>query len=577
MDITLLPKFIVVSALIVVFSFVLLMDKATGNIGRSFVFWAFALFTAWCLVSVSWANNFAEAIYSAQKSIAQFAVFSLALFYLWKEKRQEKFIVVASLILGLTAAIIFFSQFEYISFSNRLLLEKIKTFSGHKNLFGSFLFLLFPFCILGIIGFRKHLRLLAIVVSLLVFAILILLQVRAVWLGLLAVVFLSPFLLLLHQKWRKIGIALSIGVILLLFAGYFILKSQVLIPSSHSGHTVLNVDSFTERLKIWQNTLCFWKDIPLLGVGAGNWQFNYPSCGVEGIDVIQYYQVSFQRPHNDFLWILSEQGLIGLILYFLIIILLSGKAFIYLKRKNIKEGDFLKVALLLLFFLGFQVVSIFCFPKERMEHLVFSAVLMAVLYYKTNSPPPRNHTPEKWLLWFFILFGSFNLVTGFYRYTGEWHTRKLLHHKAKGEFTEVLKEGEKAINLFYTVDPSSKPIVSYLGEACLVSGDFQQALKYSEEAFKISPYDFEILSNYGMLLEQAGSFHKAEKLLLEAYRINPFYDPAIYNLITLNYNRGNYINANKWLEKVRYQGEETEYYRLMVLQKLSEENLKPLN
>ena len=66
-------------------------------------------------------------------------------------------------------------------------------------------------------------------------------------------------------------------------------------------------DNNQGRLKIWESTLQLSHDNLFLGVGAGDWR----------ITVLPYYNVNFgleyenwQRPHNDFLLVHSEKGII---------------------------------------------------------------------------------------------------------------------------------------------------------------------------------------------------------------------------------------------------------------------------
>lgn len=71
-------------------------------------------------------------------------------------------------------------------------------------------------------------------------------------------------------------------------------------------------DDARGRLTVWKNTLKMLADSPVAGVGAGNWQHVYPDY--DGGEWIRG-QTEPQRPHNDFLWILAETGLVGGVAY----------------------------------------------------------------------------------------------------------------------------------------------------------------------------------------------------------------------------------------------------------------------
>ena len=87
------------------------------------------------------------------------------------------------------------------------------------------------------------------------------------------------------------------------------------------------ISSIEERLKLWTKTLNMISENPLLGVGIGNWKIIIPSYGTTGLRSEQG-EVHFQRPHNDFLWILAETGIISLLFYtgFFVIIAIYAKA-----------------------------------------------------------------------------------------------------------------------------------------------------------------------------------------------------------------------------------------------------------
>ena len=82
------------------------------------------------------------------------------------------------------------------------------------------------------------------------------------------------------------------------------------------------------RSELWQNTSQMIKDHPILGVGLGAYQFVYPrydqSSGI----------LRAEQAHNDYLHIIAETGIIGLILTISFIVILFGKGFALMQTKN---------------------------------------------------------------------------------------------------------------------------------------------------------------------------------------------------------------------------------------------------
>ena len=73
------------------------------------------------------------------------------------------------------------------------------------------------------------------------------------------------------------------------------------------------------------------KDHPILGVGLGAYQFVYPrydqSSGI----------LRAEQAHNDYLHIIAETGIVGLILTISFIVILFGKGFALMQTKNIRR------------------------------------------------------------------------------------------------------------------------------------------------------------------------------------------------------------------------------------------------
>jgi O-antigen ligase len=107
------------------------------------------------------------------------------------------------------------------------------------------------------------------------------------------------------------------------------------------------VESFTWRVVNWMNLLDLWEERPILGWGLSTIQFINPWRTLEGIGY---------AAHNDFLKLIVETGLIGLIFYLLFVF--NSALFIYREYNNCRE-IYLKNLLFILFsfFLAWQILS----------------------------------------------------------------------------------------------------------------------------------------------------------------------------------------------------------------------------
>ena len=73
--------------------------------------------------------------------------------------------------------------------------------------------------------------------------------------------------------------------------------------------------SLNDRTLLFHNTVDMIGDHFPGGVGLTNWVIEFQQYGVGGTTYINQGWLRYMRPHNDFLWVLAESGLLGLALY----------------------------------------------------------------------------------------------------------------------------------------------------------------------------------------------------------------------------------------------------------------------
>jgi O-antigen ligase len=146
---------------------------------------------------------------------------------------------------------------------------------------------------------------------------------RSIWLSFVAVIPSFGFL-----KSRKTGILVSVSFLIL------VLILVVIFPAIRERVTSFVDPSQSEtRLNLWKTSLSVFADNPILGVGEDNFDYHFEHYKVEG-----FYD-TIVHPHNDYLNILVQSGLPGLIAWLTIwgIALSSGmNAFRSLRDARVK-------------------------------------------------------------------------------------------------------------------------------------------------------------------------------------------------------------------------------------------------
>src|SRR5207248_6469776 len=99
-----------------------------------------------------------------------------------------------------------------------------------------------------------------------------------------------------------------------------------------------------DRINIWQDAIAIWQHSPYLGVGAGNFQFFDLAYGTDVVGVA----------HNQFLSVLAEMGVQGLICLLLILIMIGRIAYKRFNTAISPTGKGLALA-----YLGYFAASLF--------------------------------------------------------------------------------------------------------------------------------------------------------------------------------------------------------------------------
>lgn len=521
------PRFVISSAVLII-AFIFSFKKDDG-LPDGPIFFLILIFYCWSLITVIWGFNKADGIYEAQKITIVIGI----VYWGWNFLKSENNLLLLAKVIGILSyfiALIFFIQ--------KVFTVKGHIF-GHENLLSSFLLIGLPFIIYLLRNEKSTWRYISLMALVLILTVLLMIRTRSVILGVSVgiVLFISAYLIRnLSLKVRGIIIALSFGLIMLVSA--IAVKSLFHSANSHEKASLM------ERTALWKKSIQLIQEEPIIGVGTGNWAYNYSKFSVNDIEKSYFYNSFFKRPHNDFLWIASENGLIGLGIVLVIIGIVAWKGLReYFTRKNLDLLIFLSGGL------GLLVVACFSFPKERISHLIMASLLLVTILRRISLKDAVPSFNKGLVLLFILLFGA-NIWIGWKRLQGEYFTKKAVLAQQEINSIEAIQNATRALSYFYTNDPSGTPIYAYQAWGYHQQTDLTNLNTACAKAYQISPFDYKVLSNYGYAKMRLGLFKTARILLEEAYRINSNYEPTILNLSVLAFNEGNFDLSLLWLQKI---------------------------
>lgn len=576
LDATLTIRFICLSLSFLVCFYFIYKDVTLIKVKINPILFFYCFYVAYTLLSFSWAISKSEAVFESCKALLGLSVFFMASYTLQLNPfLLFKILKISSVSFVLLSTLSAALQIQNV---NKESLYLITGLNGHKNLYSSYLFLNLFFLIYSYLDSKKKVgKLLYGICIAISVAVLLFLRTKAVWLGagIATLCFVLLYLIYKKYKIRKINLPL-ITIALLVMANLFFLRTlHPLIKSAiNYNNEIINTapqnkpkELDKERLILWEKTYGIIKKNPILGTGSGNWQIAFPNETLSGLWRAEDLNYTFQRPHNDFLWMLSESGIVGynLFLTFLIIV------FIYiLKTINSLTIDREKQKLMIFcfaFIVGYFTISFFDFPKERMEHLIALNVLLALAYFyikqnnsfKTFFKVSFNKTLRGVALLSFI----FVLIVGTLRYKGEYFTRKM-YVSAKTDYFTIIKMGEKAQSFVYKIDPTSVPINWFVGNAYASLQNYSKARECFLKAYALNPYNRNVLNDLGSSYAMTEDIDKAKFFYEEAARISPRFDDPKLNLAAIYIREQNYYKANIYLKALYHDSERRSNYQKIV-------------
>lgn len=554
----LITRFVAVAAVLVLLFGIAMFRKTQWQVPRTPVFVLYLLYVLWTGCSMIWATNTAEAIFSVALVMMGFLVTLVS--YTLLSKRPEAFRkilwIAASVVLVADLAVAIVQLGQVDGFSYRQLhriaglsyqqLYHVTGLNGHKNLLSIMLFVLSGFLLTMIPYVKsKWLKALPVVLFLISLSLILVLKSRAVALSVLvAIIVFGLFQLKSLREAKRITIIIIALVFASLTLGLRWFASRNVPRTAEQSEVetkLLSTSSLVERCLLWDKTYRISDKRPLLGYGAGNWQVHFPDAGLKGLYRADVWNVSFTKPHNEYLGVLTELGYPGLLLYLAFLVALITSSFFALRKiQNLR--DFLFGAIVLSVFVGCGVNAIFDFPNSRVEHLCWIGVFTAVLFH-CIAPKPEKALPRAWNLLFLCLAVLMAVIGGF-RFHGELETTRMQEAMRNSDWSAMRAHSIAARSVFYTLDPVGQPLRWYQGKAEKRLND-PQSLASFREAHRDAPFNKEVLNDLG--LAEYHTAHDADAAIRafeEAIRISPNYLYPYFNLAYL------YLQQNN-LEKAR--------------------------
>ncbi|MAQ31880.1 MAG: hypothetical protein CMD26_04015 [Flavobacteriales bacterium] len=489
-------------------------------------------------VSLIYNGYTSQSIYEILKLL----IFIILLIYLVQNIIQYgyKYLLRSITIFSLLTSFLYFFQ---LSLSDNLGMgfDMIASTMGHKNLLASVLFLSLPFIIYNAFYGKKIWKYLAVISIILTLIIFRLIQSRAIILSL--ILFITSLIFNYRNtifSFKKIKWIIS--VLLICIIGILFIPN----PDNRTDTLAKKIQrtvNFQEspRFHLLKSTLKLIKENPLLGVGPGNWKIEIPKHQLytsDKLEVKYLKGISFaQRPHNDFLWITSEGGvLVGLIYIIIFLILIRDS---YLLSKELKNKETLLYALIFSTLIGYGFISLVDFPFERISHNTLFAIITAVIISINIKKQKINYIKKSQIIsYLFLIIIIFTTYVASIRHQGSVHAKKIEQFRATQNWNGIVSEYKNGYNkYFFTIDQTSTPLDWYVGLAYFNKNNIDKAFVYFNNAYILNNSHIHVINNLATCYELKNNSNKAINLYESGLKLFPSFKEIRVNLAAIYFNQ----------------------------------------
>ena len=286
------------------------------------------------------------------------------------------------------------------------------------------------------------------------------------------------------------------------------------------------------RLNYIKTALRIFRDEPLLGIGTGSWFGIYPRYNGTIYTDENILLTSELNPHNDYLEILSENGIFGLLFFLLIIFLTGRNLFIESKKRLI----YLPV---LLSFSGFLVIALFSFPKSNISAVILFATAIGISHTNKEYEAKFEHVFLSVKTIKYVVISSLSAVLlvfaifGLLRYKSELSYLEGIKEKFSENYVSMLEKFENVNTAVFPTDPNCVPVEFYRGIGYFELKKYNEAGICFDEALRLTPYIPTILNNKAATLYMQNENEGAMKILVEMKRKYPLYIEPQINLLAI--------------------------------------------
>ncbi len=350
----------------------------------------------------------------------------------------------------------------------------------------------------------------------------------ALWLGVLAVLLAQT-----RSIWLGGALALGVGIALgwrpaknvryallgaLALAGLLAMSGPV-------QKRLMDPANLQIRQIFWDHSFQMTDEHPLAGVGPGQWRIHFPKYGLEGMNPSVAEGVTSEvRPHNDFIWVLSELGYVGLALFLAFFLTVAAYAVRAYRQDKTDLAHAAWMAILVLT----VVYALFEFPLER---AAFWVPFMGLVGWHSRG---GISIPKRIYLGIAVVLLGLSGRISWQAIQADKANQIVLEQNSRKDARGIVQSATEAVSSWNELDRFSNPLIYFAGMGSLfgeaqamgpnptfTATNFKQAEAYFNEALTVHPYHVVTLYQKANLHRYRREFAQAQSTYEQLLAISP--------------------------------------------------------
>ena len=554
LDVTLIPRLLAVLAFLLVSVVIVSVPRISRLLDFSVLGEpVIPLFAGYVLVtcgSLLVAVNVSAGFTDVFRTLATFLTLCLFCLLLPIVPRWQEQLLRVIVVAGLVAASVGFSEISRelgLGIHSRGAMEQITGLMSSVNLYAGILALILPWCLCGVVLLQGKWRGLAAVAAGSSLVMILLLQSRAAWLAVLAGTAAAVIVILFDAERFNVSRRARNRLAAACLAGLVAFTGGIATAPADNFFAQRFRSIFVEpadraalpreggRLMIWGITSRMIADHPLTGVGAGNFTVRLHEYFDDDDLDFSNVHTNWVQPHNDFLWVFVEKGVLGIVL-FMGCFFAAVASIRTILRSDAPANDCWITLAAAMGLTSYATLSTFDFPLERINHQTYFALLLAVVTVLKHAVQPVTGgfpAPGTVRLGRLVVVPLVVVALGLgiaYSLAAVQQEKDVIVARqafGKAKWEEMLAAAKRARTPWKTLDPMVSPVAFLEGMAHVQLGHVPEGIECLEQAMIDNPNRMYVINNLGILYASTGRFDEAiECFSLAAnrypHRIEPF-------------------------------------------------------